>query len=218
MEINTNYSSVPNVAEESIFGDESQDADQLRIDFLKMLTAQLEYQDPMDPVENTEFTAQMAQFSSLGEQQKGNALLEQLISAQNGNQLNQVVSYIGKSVVFEGDKTIAQDGAATTRFKMEEEGDVEISLYNDNNQFVTSAVGHFGKGDQSFQFSDAALADGNYKFTVAVQDGSGGSIVAKTYEAGEVTGVVNSDSGVELEVNGRTLSFTDIRRVEQQTS
>ena len=101
---------------------------------------------------------------------------------------------------------------------MEEEGDVEISLYDEHNKFVTSATGHFGKGDQSFQFSDAALADGNYKFTVGVQDGNGSSIVAKTYEAGEVTGVVNSDSGVELEVNGRTLSFTDIRRVEQQTS
>ena len=218
MEINTNYSSVPNVAEESVFGSESQDADQLRIDFLKMLTAQLEYQDPMDPVENTEFTAQMAQFSSLGEQQKSNTLLEQLISSQNGNQLNQVVSYIGKNVVFEGDKTTATDGQATTRFKMEEEGDIEISLYDDNNQFVQSALQHFGKGDQSFQFNDAALADGNYTFTAEVQSSSGSSVVAKTYEAGEVTGVVNGDAGVKLEVNGRTLSFADIRRVEQQSS
>ncbi|MBF0380261.1 MAG: hypothetical protein HQL69_04535 [Magnetococcales bacterium] len=218
MEINANYSSIPTVTEDSIFAEDGQDADQLRIDFLKMLTAQLEYQDPMDPVENTEFTAQMAQFSSLGEQQKSNALLEQLISSQNGNQLNQVVSYIGKNVVFEGDKTVATDGQATTRFKMEAEGDVEISLYDSNNQFVASAVQHFGKGDQSYQFSDAALADGNYRFTVAVQDDNGGSIVAKTYEAGEVTGVVNGDSGVELEVNGHTLSFADIRRVEQLTS
>jgi flagellar basal-body rod modification protein FlgD len=217
MEVNGNYSSIPVVAEESVFADNSKDADQLRVDFLKMLTAQLEYQDPMDPVENTEFTAQMAQFSSLGEQQKGNELLQQLISAQSTNQLNQVVSYIGNQVVFDGDKTTAANGKATARFKMEEAGVAEVKLYDQNGQFVRSATGSFSKGDQSFQFDDEALADGNYSFTVSAQGSGGGAIKAKTYESGQVTGVVNGESGVQLEVNGHTLSLADVYRVEQQT-
>jgi len=218
MEINGNYSSVPNVTEKSIYGDTAQSADQLKVDFLKMLTAQLEYQDPMKPVENAEFTAQLAQFSSLGEQQKSNTLLAQLITAQSGNQLNQVVGYIGKQVVFDGDKTAAVNGKATARFKMEKDGDVEINLYDDNNQIVGSAVQHFSKGDQNYQFNDESLADGNYRFTASLRDGTGGAIAAKTYESGEVTGVVNGDSGIELEVNGHTLTLANIHRVEQLTS
>ncbi len=218
MEINGSFSSIPTVVEDSIFEDTAKDAEELRTDFLKMLTAQLEYQDPMDPVENTEFTAQMAQFSALGEQQKSNQLLEQLISSQQVNQLNQVVSYIGKRVVFEGDKTTATDSTATVRFKMEEPGVADITLYDDTGRYVTSATQAFTSGDQSFQFSDDMITDGDYSFAVSVRSDNGGSITAKTYEAGEVIGVINGDSGVEIEVNGRTMSLDSVHRVEQIAS
>jgi flagellar basal-body rod modification protein FlgD len=218
MEVNGNYSNIPTVVEESQFADTSENADQLRMDFLKMLTAQLEYQDPMDPVENTEFTAQMAQFSSLGEQQKGNELLQQLINSQSTNQLNQVVSYIGNQVVYEGDKATAENGSLSARFKMGEPGVADIKLYDENGEFVQTATQAFGAGDQSYTFADEALADGSYSFTVQVRQDGGGSIAAKTYEAGKVTGVINGDAGVELEVNGHTVSLSDVHRVEQRAS
>ena len=218
MEINGNYGNVPTVNEKSIYADDSKDADQLQIDFLTMLTAQLEYQDPMDPVENTEFTAQMAQFSSLSEQQKGNELLQELISSQNVNQLNQVVSYIGNQVVFEGNKTTSTNGQATTRFKMPEAGTAEISLYDQGGNYVDSVTQSFSKGDQSYQFNDDSMADGQYTFSVSMLQEGGGVVAAKTYESGKVTGVVNGDTGVQLEVNGSTISLDNVHRVEQQTS
>lgn len=218
MEVNGNYGNVPTTNEKSIYADDSKDADQMQIDFLTMLTAQLEYQDPMDPVENTEFTAQMAQFSSLSEQQKGNELLQELISSQNVNQLNQVVSYIGNQVVFEGNKTTSTNGQATTRFEMPEAGTAEISLYDQNGQYVDKVTRDFGKGDQSFQFNDETLADGQYTFSVSVLQEGGGVAAAKSYESGKVTGVVNGDDGVQLEVNGSSISLSNIHRVEQQTS
>ncbi|MBF0449064.1 MAG: hypothetical protein HQL67_12780 [Magnetococcales bacterium] len=215
MEVNGNYGSIQNVTEASKFKDTSEDAEQLRIDFLKMLTAQLEYQDPMDPVENTEFTAQMAQFSSLGEQQKSNELLQQLVGSQSANQLNQVVSYIGNQVVFSGENTTASNGQAAVRFNLQEPSAVEIKLYDDKGQFVTSTSQSFDKGDQSYQFVDPELADGQYSFAVFVKGEDGSLTATKTYESGLVTGVVNGDSGAELEVNGHTVSLADIRRVEQ---
>ena len=218
MEINQSYGSVPTSQEDSIYAQEDDSAEQLRIDFLKMLTAQLEYQDPMDPVENTEFTAQMAQFSSLGEQQKGNELLEQLVAAQNGGQLNDVVSYIGKKAVFAGDHAIASNGKVETRFNMESAGVADIKLYDESGQFVTSSSQAFNKGDQSFTFEDESLADGSYKFAVSIRGEDDSSIAAKTYEAGEVTGAINGSSGVQVEVNGKTISLADIHRVEQITS
>ena len=51
-------------------------------DFLKLLTVQLRYQDPLNPMENTEFIAQMAQFSSLEQLQNMNAGLKQNLGAE----------------------------------------------------------------------------------------------------------------------------------------
>ncbi|MBF0453299.1 MAG: hypothetical protein HQL72_00610 [Magnetococcales bacterium] len=218
MEVNGNYGAVPTVVEESKFADSGQDAEQLRIDFLKMLTAQLEYQDPMDPVENTEFTQQMAQFTSLGEQQKSNELLQKLIDSQSVNELNQVVSYIGNQVVFDGDRTMAAEGEAKVSFHMPESGVADIKLYGENGQFIRSESQSYNKGDQSFTFIDPALADGPYSFAVSIRGEDGNSAAVKTYEAGLVTGVINGDSGPQLEVNGRTISLADVRRVAQQTS
>ena len=71
-------------------------------DFLKLLTVQLRYQDPLNPMENTEFIAQMAQFSSLEQLQNMNAGLAQNLGAETqlhaAFKNNLVTSLVGKTV------------------------------------------------------------------------------------------------------------------------
>ena len=71
-------------------------------DFLKLLTVQLRYQDPLNPMENTEFIAQMAQFSSLEQLQNMNVGLEKNLGAETqlheAFQNNLVTSLVGKTV------------------------------------------------------------------------------------------------------------------------
>ena len=71
-------------------------------DFLRLLTVQLRYQDPLNPLENTEFIAQMAQFSSLEQLQNMNQSLEKNLDAeaqlQTAFRNNLATSLIGKSV------------------------------------------------------------------------------------------------------------------------
>lgn len=64
-------------------------------DFLKVLLTQLNYQDPMKPVDNQQFMAQMAQFTSLEQTQQLNSKLDQLISTQSSLQS---VGLIGRTV------------------------------------------------------------------------------------------------------------------------
>ena len=64
-------------------------------DFLKILLTQLSYQDPLKPVDNQEFMAQIAQFTSLEQTQQLNEKLEQLITNQAALQS---VGLIGRTV------------------------------------------------------------------------------------------------------------------------
>jgi flagellar basal-body rod modification protein FlgD len=66
-------------------------------DFLKVLLTQLTYQDPLKPMDNQEFMAQMAQFSALGQTQQLNSKIDALLSTQASLQS---VGLIGRTVDF----------------------------------------------------------------------------------------------------------------------
>jgi flagellar basal-body rod modification protein FlgD len=64
-------------------------------DFLKILTAQLNNQDPLKPVDNTEFIAQIAQFASLEQSRELNVKIDSLLSSQASTQS---VGLLGKTI------------------------------------------------------------------------------------------------------------------------
>ena len=74
-------------------------------DFLKLLTTQLRYQDPIDPVEDKEFIAQLAQFSSLEQMQNLNTNMHSLMESQQKlTALSQATTMLGKNVeIFSND-------------------------------------------------------------------------------------------------------------------
>lgn len=82
--------------------------------FLKLLTAQLKHQDPLNPMEGTEFAVQLATFSGVEQQAHTNKLLNQMIGQMGGGGLGQVAHMIGKEArttapVWFGDKALTLD-------------------------------------------------------------------------------------------------------------
>jgi flagellar basal-body rod modification protein FlgD len=71
-------------------------------DFLKLMTAQLQNQDPFDPVDNTQMIAQMAQFSSLAGITEMSSTLKAISDKLGATTTSDAVSYIGKTVLTEG--------------------------------------------------------------------------------------------------------------------
>jgi flagellar basal-body rod modification protein FlgD len=71
--------------------------------FLKLLVAQLQNQDPLNPQENYEFVAQLAQFSSLEQSIGINDRLDALALQNQGLQNSQIVSLVGKDATVKGD-------------------------------------------------------------------------------------------------------------------
>ena len=72
-------------------------------DFLQLLVTQLQHQDPLAPMEDKDFIAQMAQFTSL----------EQMKNMNNAVQITQATSYIGKQVTWADSQGIEQRGIVT---------------------------------------------------------------------------------------------------------
>jgi flagellar basal-body rod modification protein FlgD len=77
--------------------------------FLQMLTAQAEHQDPLEPMDNSEYAAQLAQFSMVEQQVTTNDLMEQLLLTLGSNDMSSAANWIGMEALvtgpaqFEGD-------------------------------------------------------------------------------------------------------------------
>ena len=63
--------------------------------FLQMLTTQARYQDPLEPIDSSEYAAQLAQFSMVEQQVATNTLMEQLVAALNTSEAGNLVDWIG---------------------------------------------------------------------------------------------------------------------------
>ncbi len=87
-------------------------------DFLKLLITQLRYQDPTNPVDDKEFIAQMAQFSSLERMQNLNKLVQEYVGTQQAmTMFAQATNLIGLQVkVDKGDGTVDEGTVEAVRF------------------------------------------------------------------------------------------------------
>ncbi len=95
--------------------------------FLKLMTAQMQYQDPFSPMDNTQMVAQMAQFSQLASSNDTNTLLNSINDSLSGARLSDAASWIGKSMLvksniaapdrygqYAGELTLAADASAVS--------------------------------------------------------------------------------------------------------
>lgn len=96
-------------------------------DFLKILLAQLENQDPLNPMEDKDFIAQMASFSSLEQMMNIANLMQQWMQASSRDALLRYSEWIGKTVHWqEGDATMS----AVVKSVTQKDGNIVLGLDN----------------------------------------------------------------------------------------
>ncbi|MBN1974935.1 MAG: hypothetical protein JW787_14940 [Sedimentisphaerales bacterium] len=76
---------------------ESSSASQIQMDYMKLLVTQLQYQNPLEPMDNSEMASQLAQFSELSQLETMNSNFAAVLSTTNRNYAN---SLIGKNITF----------------------------------------------------------------------------------------------------------------------
>ncbi|SHJ21660.1 flagellar basal-body rod modification protein FlgD [Desulfatibacillum alkenivorans DSM 16219] len=165
-------------------------------DFLQLLIAQLKNQDPLNPMEGTDFTAQLAQFSSLEQLFGIGDSLEEMLAIQSNNGTGDVGYLLGKVIVAEDDSLTVNGGlSSSANFTIEEDAAVSISIFDSYGIEVktinagsleagTYSVGWDGRDD-----SGVSVEDGTYSYEVSAKDSSGLPVSTYTVVSGEVTGI-----------------------------
>lgn len=192
-------------------------ASDLQNSFLTLLTTQLRNQDPLNPMDNSQMTSQLAQINTLQGIQSMNTTLTTLLSSYNTSQAMQAAGAIGSQVITNGSNLVVTKGVSQGGATLEKAADSVIVTIKDSTGKVvqTEDLGSQKAGTVAFSWdgknsSGTQLADGKYTFSVAAT-AKGASVTATPLQVGTVSAVVKSGSSFVLELNsGDTVAFSDV--------
>ena len=178
--------------------------------FLKMFMAQVTTQDPLNPMDNTEFTAQLATFSQLERLTEIASSLESLESMKTAINKNTSMSYIGREITVAGNSVAVTDGEASVlSYSLAATGDVRAVVTDSAGKTVyTEELGMITEGRNHFKWngtdnSGDVVANGTYKVTLMAYDDNGDIIeISNVTSTGLCTGYEVDETGKEYLVMG----------------
>jgi len=185
--------------------------------FLKLLVAQLNNQDPMNPLDNAQMTTQMAQINTVTGLQTLNLTMQGIAEQISAMQALQGMTMIGRSVLCEGDKLAMEEGRGKGAFILPgAASDVTVEIVTAGGKILdTLKLGAQGQGQHSFTWdADKTTADvSNVHFRV-VADGSEGRMTAVPLMYAKVA-ATGMDAGMLILTleNGNIMRYADIRGV-----
>lgn len=197
-----------------------------KTEFLNLLMAQMQHQDPMEPLKDHEFVAQLATFSGLEQQMLSNDRLLELQLAQISTGNAQLAGFIGQNVVAKGDSLTIGDGV-TPPVGIQLGGaaqNVEVTITDSTGKVVsTFEKGPLDAGHHELSWSgkDAngvPLPPGDYSISVKATDAEGNAVTADALLSGTVTGVTFENGYAELLVGEHHVSPADILSVGATSS
>jgi len=195
-------------------------------EFLKLLVTQMQYQDPLNPMDNAQFTAQLAQFSSLEQLFQVNNNLSGLTESQAPSGMASVTGFIGREILASGNATeVSANGAQALNFYLDGPAEIVNVLVQaeDGTPVRSLALGALPGGDQSIPWDGldgdgVPLPAGTYRFQVAAQDVAGSSVEARTQVQGTVTGALFEGGQAQLVVGTRRVPLADVLAVKEASA
>jgi flagellar basal-body rod modification protein FlgD len=190
--------------------------------FMKLLIAQMQNQDPTNPMDGSQMAAQLAQFSSLEQLQNINSTLTgqqtSTSSLLGAMQASSAISTIGHTVVASGNGVQITNGSASGVLldipSATKSGTLHI--YNSTGTEVgTKDLGALNAGKQAIDVSGASsgLPDGAYTYSVDAKDAAGTAVSVQTFESGKVDGISTSSNGIVVTAGGLAIPYANIVQI-----
>jgi flagellar basal-body rod modification protein FlgD len=188
-------------------------------EFMKLLIAQLQNQDPLNPLDSANFSAQLAQFSSLEQLTQINQKLGDQAAQKNGR--FDAVSFIGRQVTGPSAAIEVKGGTATTLdYTLAGGGAVRAKVVDANGDVVADLpLADEGAGDHTLDLATVSgvphLDDGLYAVVLLQTDASGNASTVATRVTGRVTGVDLTGDAPTLLLGGRPLGLGDVTAISE---
>ncbi len=196
------------------------DVDDIQDRFMTLLITQMQNQDPLNPMDNSQMTSQLAQLSTVTGIDKVNSTLQSLIGTYQSGQSMQAANLIGHGVLASGNQLGLADKQALAGVEFPQDVDQAQMVIKDKSGNVVHTI---DLGAQSAgtvpllwdgKLADGSQApDGNYTFEVNASL-NGNKVDVDELQFGMVTTVTTGPEGVRINVPGLgALDFSDIRQI-----
>jgi len=183
--------------------------------FLKLLVAQLNNQDPMNPMDNAQMTSQMAQINTVTGINKLNETMSNMVSQLLSTQILQSASMVGHNVLLPGNTLSVNKGVAAGAVDIGANADsVSVEIQSPGGQVLdTFNLGAKNAGRHEFTWDASAYQGQTVK--IAVKASMGGKSVSATPMTVDTIQSVSNESGtLKLNLaNGASVSYTDVAAI-----
>ncbi len=191
-------------------------------DFLKLFITQLQHQDPLNPMDGTQFMTQLAQITQVEQAYNTNTNLQNILNALNGASALSAASFMGKTVTATSSDVKLQDGTQPQiQFSVPQDAaQIAVTIRDGSGATVrTLTQGSTAAGTASVAWdgkdaNGTQLAAGTYTVSVSGVNASGTGFSCTPQITGSVDGISMSGSTPTLSVGGRTIPISSILSVK----
>jgi flagellar basal-body rod modification protein FlgD len=187
--------------------------------FLTLLTSQLKNQDPLSPMDSTQFTQQLVQFSQVEQQIKTNENLQSLATQFQAASSSAALSYLGKNAVIKSDTTFLSNGQASWGYSLPSTADsTKIEVRDASDRTVASFDGETASGSHVFTW-DGKDANGNtmpagdYHLAITAKDTGGNTITPTLTVSALIRGVDFSGTTPKVITDAGSIDFSNVEAV-----
>jgi flagellar basal-body rod modification protein FlgD len=172
--------------------------------FLNLLVTQLKNQDPLDPMDSSEFTSQLVQYASVEQQIYQNSHLEDLVALEETAQVATMVDYLGTTIQANGNTFFLENGASKFSYALETNSkETLLTIVNEAGETVFTGPGSNEAGYHEYEWdgkdsNGIQVEDGIYGVSVSAVDTTNESIGVSQTVYGRVTGAGAENGDVVL--------------------
>lgn len=186
--------------------------------FLSLLTAQIQNQDPLEPLDTNEMTQQITSFSALEQQINSNEELEKINSTLASMTFGNAVSYLGDTVTYSSSKTTLSNGEANWRYTVTggTADKVDVTVRDSAGNVVkTETLDGPLSGEQEYTWngrtdSGNSSPEGEYSITFRAETAEGGILNVNTAGSGVVEEVDLSGATPRLKINDSYIEIDEV--------